>query len=620
MAAPFFTGLVAVVGLAFADGGYRPSEWGLAIVFFVVVGVSALVVFDPPWPPRIERAFLAGLVAFTFWTTLSTSWSPGAGAPVLEAERSLVYVAAVAAVLLVLSTRRSACALTGGVLAGAVVVSLYGLGTRLFPGRLGGTYDASSGLQLDAPIGYSNALAVLATLGIVLSLGVAAHGRSALARALAAAALVLLGTTLYLTFSRGALVALAAGLLLQAAVDPRRGRLVAAALAPAALAALGALLASRSRALVVPGATLEQAQEAGWQLASALVVLALVAAACAPLARSLDRRLRPGPRAGRAVAIALLVGLVAAVAAVIGAAGGPVELARQTADAFADTQPTPPGDEGERVLNVSGSGRADYWRVAWEMSRDQPLVGSGAGSYEAHWLRDRPPSYAFDVRDAHNLYLETLAELGLVGLALLVVTLAVPLAGLARARRRRLAPAAGGAYVAFLAHAAVDWDWEIPAVTVAGLLCGAALLASSRALAEREAVTGGRRLALLAFALPLVAVALVAHVGNRAIAASETALLSGEPVRAAAEARRARAWAPWSHEPWQRLGEAELALGHDREARTSLRRALELDPENWRSWYALALASRGEERARAHARVKLLNPLSPEADNIPTDR
>src|SRR5688500_19060283 len=133
MAAPFLPGLGAVVGLAFADGGYRPSEWRLAIVLFVLVGVSALVVLDPPWPARIERAFLAGLVAFTFWTTLSTSWSPGAGAPVLEAERSLVYVAAVAAVLLVLSTRRSACALTGGVLAGAVVVSLYGLGARLVP-------------------------------------------------------------------------------------------------------------------------------------------------------------------------------------------------------------------------------------------------------------------------------------------------------------------------------------------------------------------------------------------------------------------------------------------------------------------------------------------------------
>ena len=563
------------------------------------MSVSALVVSDPPWPRRPEWAFLAGLVAFVLWTALSTLWSPGAAAPVLEAERGLVYVAAVAAALLVLSTRRSPLALTCGVLAGAEIVSLWGLGTRLFPDLLGGTGDN----QLAEPVGYSNALALLATIGILLLVGCAAHGRSVLVRSHAAAAVVLLTATLYLTFSRGALVALGGGLLLQAAVDPRRGRLLASAFVLAVPATLGVVLASRS-------------QDGGWRLAAALAALAAVAAACAPLTRPAGRRVHVGPRAARALAIGLAVGVVAAATAVLVSSGGPVELVERGADAFADTQPTPPGDEGERVLNVSGSGRADYWRVAWEMSRAQPLHGAGAGSYEAHWLRDRPPWYAFDVRDAHNLYLETLAEVGVVGLALLAVTLALPLVGLARARRRRLVPATAGAYAAFLVHAAVDWDWEIPAVTVAALLCGTALLTSGRTLADREIVTGRRRVAALALMLPLVAIALISHVGNRAVAASEAALLSGEPERAAVEARRAKAWAPWSHEPWQRLGEAELALGHDRAARVSLRRAVELDPENWLIWYDLALASRGEERARAIDRVKVLNPLSPEADEI----
>jgi tetratricopeptide (TPR) repeat protein len=304
---------------------------------------------------------------------------------------------------------------------------------------------------------------------------------------------------------------------------------------------------------------------------------------------------------------------------VIGAAGGPVTLVERAADAFADTQPTPAGVESERgALDVSGSGRAEYWGVAWGMARDEPLLGAGAGTFEAHWLRDRPLSYPYDVRDAHNLYLETLAEVGPLGLALLVATLAVPLVALARARRRRLVPAVGGAYGAFLVHAAVDWDWEIPAVTIAALLCGTALLAWTRGLAAAERVGGSRRGIALALALPVVAIALVAHVGNRAIAASEEATLRGDPAEGAEEARRARAWAPWSHEPWQRLGEAELALGHDRAARASLRRALELDPENWRIWYDLALASTGAERVEALGRVKLLNPATPEADELPT--
>ena len=618
-AAPFLTGVVAVVALAFADGGYRPADWGLALLLFVVVAVCALVVSDPKWPGRLERAFLAGLVAFTLWTALSTLWSTGAAAPVLEAERNLVYVAAVAGTLLVLQTDTSSAALTGGVLAGAAVVSLYGLGTRLFPGRLGGAYDPFGGNQLAAPIGYSNALALLATIAILLSLGVAAHSRSAPIRSLAAAALVPLAATLYFTFSRGALVALAAGLLLQLAVDAKRGRLVACAAVLASPAVVGWLLASRSSALVVPGAPLERAEEAGWRLALALLLLGVAAAACAPLARSAERRLRPSRRAGRVLLLGLALSLLAVGAAVVVAAGGPVTLVQRGVEAFADTQPSPPGDEGERVLNASGSGRADYWAVAWDMGRESPLLGSGAGSYEAHWLRDRPASYPFDVRDAHNLYLETLAEVGLVGLILLVVTLAIPLFGLVGARRRGVAPAVGGAYVAFLVHAAVDWDWELPAVTVAALLCGTALLAWRRGDATGETATGRRRLVALTLALPMVAIALVAHVGNRALQASEAATLRGEPVRGAAEARRARTWAPWSHEPWQRLGEAELALGDDRAARASLRQALERDPENWRIWYDLALVSRGEERARAVARVQQLNPLSPEADEIRAD-
>ena len=63
--------------------------------------------------------------------------------------------------------------------------------------------------------------------------------------------------------------------------------------------------------------------------------------------------------------------------------------------------------------------------------------------------------------DAHSLYLETLAELGLVGLALLVLALAPPLV----AGFRGVEAAATGGYVAFLIHAGLDWDWELPAVT-----------------------------------------------------------------------------------------------------------------------------------------------------------
>ena len=137
------------------------------------------------------------------------------------------------------------------------------------------------------------------------------------------------------------------------------------------------------------------------------------------------------------------------------------------------------------IAGASGSlgDRPKYWHAAWLDFVQHPLLGSGAGSFEVAWLRYRTISDS--VRDAHNLYLETLAELGPLGLLLLVIALAIPLWAIPRARR--IAPTASicGAYVAFLGHAAVDWDWEMPVVTVTALLCAGALLNAERPIAER---------------------------------------------------------------------------------------------------------------------------------------
>ena len=63
------------------------------------------------------------------------------------------------------------------------------------------------------------------------------------------------------------------------------------------------------------------------------------------------------------------------------------------------------------------SNRYAYWKVALRTFADHPLIGVGSGGFQAEWLRERP--FREPVRDAHSLYLETLAELGLVGFALL---------------------------------------------------------------------------------------------------------------------------------------------------------------------------------------------------------
>ena len=612
MAAPFLAALVAVAGLGAADGGYFPGDWGLATLGFTLIAVTLVLVTDAPRPSGLELAFLGGLTLFAGWAALSSFWSPGAAAPVLEAERGILYVAATAAALLLLSTREASAGLLGGIVAGAVLVSLYALGTRLFPGHVGGAYDPSSGYQLAEPIGYWNALGLLAAIAILLAIGFATHGHL-VTRSLAAVAIVVLLPTLYFSFSRGALVALAGGAVMQVVLDPRRARLLVSGLVVTVPAALGVLEASKSHALTAAGATLQTAQAEGSHLTRRLLVLALVAA-MAPIVLSLvERRLRLPERAGTILVAATVAGAGLVAVGALVAAGGPVTVVERAADSFTEPLQAGEGDLQRRLLSVSGNGRGDYWHVAWTMAREEPLHGTGAGSFEAHWLRDRPIS--FYARDAHNLYLETLGELGALGLVLLVATLALPLAVLPHVRRLRYCPAAAGAFIAYLLHASVDWDWEVPAVTLAALFCAAALLASRRS----ALLTGRARITALALATPVLAIALVMHVGNRATAASIAAIERGDPDRALAQAQRAIDWAPWSDEPWQLRGEAELLVEDDAAARKSLKRALELNPESWSTWLDLAVASNGADRAQALTQVKRLNPLSQEADELQTE-
>ena len=117
-------------------------------------------------------------------------------------------------------------------------------------------------------------------------------------------------------------------------------------------------------------------------------------------------------------------------------------------------------------------------------------------------------------RDAHSLYLETLAELGPIGLALLLAALIIPLLALRGGRDPLLATAAG-AYVAFLVHTGVDWDWELPAVTLAGLACGSAMLVARRPSDAPELRLRGKLLLLVPSAALGILALIRLHSGPR---------------------------------------------------------------------------------------------------------
>jgi hypothetical protein len=179
----------------------------------------------------------------------------------------------------------------------------------------------------------------------------------------------------------------------------------------------------------------------------------------------------------------------------------------------------------------------------------------------------------------------------------------------ARARRAPLVPAAAGAYTAYLVHAGVDWDWEVPAVTLAALACAGALLLAARGNGVPRLITSRARIAAAGAVAAAAAVVFAGYQGSAALDRTRAALAAGAPATAAASARQATRWAPWSGEPWLAVGEAALVRGELATARSSFRRGLAHDAGDWELWAALAHASRGAERRLAAGRAADLNPL-----------
>jgi O-antigen ligase len=260
--------------------------------------------------------------------------------------------------------------------------------------------------------------------------------------------------------------ALAVGLLALAALSRTRAQLIAigvtlAAGVPAAIAAEGF---DGVRALQ---GSLPARESDGLAMLAILLALAAAAAAATWLWARLPSRPIVLPRwAPVAVAVAVIAVSGAVVAVAARDRGHPAAAASASA---------------QRLQSVESS-RYDYWKVALEHGFEpHPLEGIGAGGFAVVWLEFR------DVRErakvAHSLYVETLAELGIVGFAILALFLGGLTLAAARALRidpaRAVGPAA--ALVIWATHSAIDWDWQMPALTLVALVLAGMLIATSEA-------------------------------------------------------------------------------------------------------------------------------------------
>ena len=612
-------GLGAALGLAlvaFASGGYFPTAWTWAALVALVFLAAVLGLGVATRPSGLALVSLGALGAFGAWTWLATVWSADPAATVLEGLRVLMYVSVFAAVLLVLR-REGVPLLLAATLTAIFLASGYGLLTRLFPERLG-AFDPVAAYRLEEPLTYWNAAGLFAVMGALLALGFAARAETVVARAAVAATLPIFLATLYFTFSRGAWVAGAVGLAAALAIDPRRLQLLLTGLVLGIPSGLAVLLSSHEKALTRTDAPLSAASHDGHRLAVYILLLA-VASGLAGAGLSLaDRRVTPPRQArlafGGAAALVLVVGLIGFFVHY----GGPVELVRKGYDSFTTTSGGTPVNLNKRLFTFSGSYRAELWHAAWHDYEAHPVLGSGPGTYEQYWDEHRPLQHK--VRDAHNLYLEVLAELGPLGLLLLVTALGIPLVAAFRARAHPLVPLALAAFVAFLVHASVDWDWEMGAVTLAALACAAALLAAADPRSSAPFLSPRLRVAGVAASLLLAVVAFVGVVGASALAASDRALEKGRYGEASSQARKASRWWRWSPDPWRQLGDVAVAQDDSTVARGYYRNAISKDDTDWKLWYDLSTTTSGAESNHALAEAVRLNRYAKsdfEAGDVP---
>jgi hypothetical protein len=464
--------------LAFFSGGFfdRPR---------LIAGIAAwvLVVFAAVFAPRplpasaAGRAALAGVFLLTALTALSLVWAPLGGRAQDDLQRLLLYLGFFIAALALLwgaSVRRW---LEPGVVLGPFAVVGYGLAERLLPGLLEYDRSETASGRLEQPLTYWNAEGAVAAVGLLLAVRIAGDSeRPNALRAAGAAAGVPLGLGVYLTFSRGALAAVAAGMVMLFALAPEARPQLRGAITVLGAAVLAALVSSRLP--TVESLHRGESGDAAEGLVMLGVLLVLAAAAAILVIRQPRRELRaPSLRVSRPAVVVMLSIVVLLVAAIAATAleGEPQGTSpRETASA-------------ERLGSVD-SNRYRYWQVALDSWADHPLIGLGSGGFLVEWRKER--DRVDESADAHSLYLETAAELGLVGLGALLLFLGGVVAATARLYRRDRAAATGLAagLAAWAVHSGLDWNWEMPAVTLQALLLAAAAVAWSEAGEASERV------------------------------------------------------------------------------------------------------------------------------------
>lgn len=586
-----------IVFLGFNAGGYFPGTPAVAALVLTQILLVRIVQAHDPFGglAPITLVAIGALACYAALTLVSGIWSHSMSRALIEFDRAWLYLLVLVLFGTVQASTDNMRWLVRGLVLGVSIVCVSGLVTRLLP-NVWHIAPGVSNERLSYPVTYWNTLGLLASFGIVLAfhLSCSLSERRAV-RVLAAGVLPLLALTLFFTFSRGAMLACGIGIVSYLLVARPRG-LPSAVIAVIPTTAVLILLAYRANLLDTLDPTTRRAVAQGHHLALVAAVCVLVSMAARLLLTSvLDQRLRRSARRPRLDASrkrgAVLAAIVAGIVAFF-ALGAPHALAHDW-DRFIGGASTTArgGDLRQRLTDPSNDGRTPLWRVAVRGFSASPLHGAGAGMYQTLWDRERS-QFAY-VINAHSLYLQAMAELGAPGLLLLLVLVGATVLGLglrARGRQRTLYGALLAAAIVWVLHAGVDWDWEMPVVTIGFFAIAGLALSSSGQAGGGWVPSHNTRLVLALLCLATVALP-VSIIGSQTrLGQAEHALYASDCAAATPAALSSIGWLDVRPEPYEIVGFCDIQGGRPRQAVTAMREARSHDPGSWETYYALAIA------------------------------
>jgi hypothetical protein len=599
-------GLVAVAFIATGGLDLATNTW-TEIVLMVVGAAVAIVAIARGAPGRAWGAVtLALFAAFVALTAVSIAWSVQPDQSWIATNQIVAYLAVFGgSIALARLFPERWSAVLGGIAVTATAVSGYALLVKVFPA----TFNASDNVgRLGAPFDYWNATGLIAALGLPPCLwGGARRERARALRALAPPAIAILGTVVVLSYSRGALLAAVIGLACWFIAVPLRlrGALVLA-LGLAGAVALS-VFALHTHGLTHNEQSLASRTAAGHAFGIVLVLVLLVTTAAGFVAAFAMDRMPPAPAVRRRVAIALLV-LVALipVAGVGGLAASSRGLTGEVSHVWSTlTNPNSGAANAPSRLVELGNARGRYWSEGLKVGEHALLKGVGALGYATAVTR-----YTTDTRvvpHAHSFVIQTFADFGLIGIAVVLALLIAWSVAAVRSlmptgERRHDAERAGlltllAVVVTFGVHSSVDWTWFVPGTALPALICagwlagrgplGGAAASAAPARPRGSLAIGATALAITAVALILAWVMYQPLRSANANDAAIQAFAAGDSQAALAKARSAASIDPLSVDPLWEAATIDQATGQLSAARTELLRAVDRQPENPLTWLQL---------------------------------